>query len=418
MALDTIAAAFEALKAGRMIVVVDDEDRENEGDLIMAAEHVTPEAIAFFVQHTSGLICVPSTGERIDELQLPQMVANNTEAKQTAFTVTVDVRRGITTGISAHDRAATILALADATTRPDDLARPGHIHVLRAKEGGVLKRAGHTEASVDLAQLAGLKPIAVICEIVTEDKMAMARMPQLETFANKHGLPMISIADLIAHRRKTEQLVGRGATVALPTKYGEFRCTSFTSTFEDATHLALFMGDIPTTKPVLVRVHSECLTGDVLGSQRCDCGEQLDASIKAIAEEGTGVLVYLRGHEGRGIGIAHKLEAYQLQENGFDTIDANTELGLPVDSREYGVGAQILADLGVEKMRLLTNNPAKRAGLQGFGLEIVERVPLPVVPNKHNITYLTTKETRMGHLYSENKFSEYKLSEHKFQGRK
>jgi 3,4-dihydroxy 2-butanone 4-phosphate synthase/GTP cyclohydrolase II len=381
-----------------MIVVVDDEDRENEGDLIMAAEAATPEKIAFFLAHTSGLICVSLTGERCDELNLPLMVADNTETQRTAFTHSVDVRHGTTTGISAFDRAATIRALIDPATQPDDLARPGHIFPLRAVEGGVLKRTGHTEAAVDLARLAGLSPGGVLCEIVDEKKTDMARVPELERFADKHGLVMISIADLVRYRRRSERLVERVAEARIPTEWGEFTCHAYESTLDGMTHLALVVGDVRGKENVLVRVHSECLTGDVFGSLRCDCGTQLESAMKTVADEGSGVIVYLRGHEGRGIGIANKLRAYELQELGRDTVDANVDLGLHVDSREYGIGAQILVDLGITTMRLLTNNPAKRGGLEGFGLEVVERVPLESKPNPENIAYLRTKRERMGHL--------------------
>ena len=397
----SIEDAVAAIAAGQMVVVVDDEDRENEGDLIVAAEHATPEAMAFFVRHTSGLICASITNERADELDLPLMVDRNTEAQRTAFTVTVDSLVGTTTGISAADRSTTARALVDQATRPDDLARPGHLHVLRARDGGVLKRAGHTEAAVDLARMAGLFPAGVLCEIVTEDGMGMARRDDLETFAERHGLLLITIADLIRHRRKNERLVRRTADARLPTEFGEFRCVAYQSVLDQETHLAFVMGDPAGQSDVLVRVHSECLTGDVFGSRRCDCGDQLHGAMRRIAQEGLGVVVYLRGHEGRGIGIAHKLRAYELQDGGLDTVDANVELGLPVDSREYGIGAQILVDLGVTTMRLMTNNPAKRGGLEGYGLQIVERVPLQTVPNEENIRYLRTKRDRLGHLLDE-----------------
>ena len=393
-----IEAAVAAIAAGRMIVVVDDEDRENEGDLIIAAEHATPEAMGFFVRHTSGLICASITNARADDLDLPLMVERNTEAQRTAFTVTVDYRVGTTTGISAQDRSITARALVDPHTRPDDLARPGHLHVLRARDGGVLKRAGHTEAAVDLARMAGLAPAGVLCEIVTADGMEMARRADLEAFAAEHDLPLITIADLIRYRRQTERLVRRTAEARLPTEFGEFRCLAYQSVLDGETHLAFVMGEPAGQDSVLVRVHSECLTGDVFGSRRCDCGAQLHGALKKIASEGLGAVVYLRGHEGRGIGIAHKLRAYELQDGGLDTVDANVELGLPVDSREYGIGAQILVDLGVTTMRLMTNNPAKRGGLEGYGLHIVDRVPLHVEPNEENIRYLRTKRDRLGHL--------------------
>jgi 3,4-dihydroxy 2-butanone 4-phosphate synthase/GTP cyclohydrolase II len=393
-----IEEAVAAVGRGEIVVVVDDEDRENEGDLIMAAEHVTPEKIAFFVKHTSGLICAPVTNERADELNLPLMVAQNTESQRTAFTITVDYRHGTTTGISAGDRAATIRSLIDPATRPDDLARPGHIHVLRARQGGVLKRAGHTEAAVDLARMAGLYPSGVLCELVTDDGLGMARLPELESFAKRHGLLLISIADLTRYRRQREKLVRRIAEARIPTEWGEFTCYAYQSVLDHETHLAFVMGDPQGQDDVLVRVHSECLTGDIFGSMRCDCGNQLHAAMAKIAEAGLGVVVYLRGHEGRGIGIHNKLLAYQLQDEGLDTVDANLKLGLPADSREYGIGAQILVDLGITTMRYMTNNPAKYGGLEGFGLEMVERVPLQSVPNKENIRYLRTKAERMGHL--------------------
>jgi 3,4-dihydroxy 2-butanone 4-phosphate synthase/GTP cyclohydrolase II len=393
-----VEKAIAAVGRGEIVIVVDDEDRENEGDLIMAAEFATPEAIAFFVRHTSGLICAPITAERADELDLPLMVVANTESQRTAFTVTVDYRHGTTTGISASDRAATIRALIDPATRPTDLARPGHIHVLRAREGGTLKRAGHTEAAIDLARMAGLYPAGVLCELVSEDRLDMARLPELTKFAEEHGLLMISIADLIRYRRQNEKLVKRIAEARIPTDHGDFTSYVYEANLTGEQHIAFVKGAVQGEENVLVRVHSECLTGDVFGSLRCDCGPQLDAALRHISEEGMGVVVYLRGHEGRGIGIAHKLHAYQLQDEGRDTVDANLDLGLPVDSREYGIGAQILVDLGITTMRLLSNNPSKRGGLEGYGLEIVERVPLETVPNPENIDYLRTKRDRMGHL--------------------
>ena len=401
MTFATVDEAVEAIAAGRMVVVVDDEDRENEGDLIVAAEHATPEVMGFFVRYTSGLICAAVTNHRADELDLPLMVERNTESQRTAFTVTVDLRIGTTTGISAQDRSATAKALVKPGTTPDDLLRPGHLHVLRARDGGVLKRAGHTEAAVDLARLAGLSPAGVLCEIVTEDGMGMARRAELEQFAARHDLPILTIADLIRYRRRTERLVVRTADARLPTSYGEFRCLAYTSVLDGETHLAFVMGEPREGENVLVRVHSECLTGDVFASMRCDCGAQLHGAMKRIAAEGLGVVVYLRGHEGRGIGISHKLRAYELQDGGLDTVDANVELGLPVDSREYGIGAQILVDLGVTTMRLMTNNPAKRGGLEGYGLQIVERVPIHTEPNDENIRYLRTKRDRLGHIFDE-----------------
>jgi len=398
MELSTIDEAIAQIRAGGMVVVVDDEDRENEGDLIMAAEDVTPEAIGFFLAHTSGVICAPVEAERADELDLPLMVVANTEALRTAFTVTVDYRHGTTTGISAADRAATIKALVDPATRPTDLNRPGHIFPLRYRPGGVLKRAGHTEAAVDLARLAGKYPSGVLCEIVMPDKQEMARLPYLVGFAKEHNLPLISIADLIRYRRQHEKLVKAVSEASLPTDYGTFNARVYEGVLDGEEHLALVYGDISAEDSVLVRVHSECLTGDVFGSLRCDCGPQLHAALQTIANEGAGVVVYLRGQEGRGIGLGHKIRAYALQEEGLDTVDANVELGLPVDSREYGIGAQILVDLGITRMRLMTNNPAKYGGLEGFGLDITERVALESVPTEHNLKYLRTKREKMGHL--------------------
>ena len=398
MALSTIEEALDQLRRGGMVVVVDDEDRENEGDLIMAAEDVTAESMAFYLEYTSGVFCVPLESARADELDLPLMVVANTEAQRTAFTVTVDYRHGTTTGISASDRAATVRALIDPETRPTDLNRPGHIFPLRYRQGGVLKRAGHTEATVDLCRLAGKQPSGVLCEIVTKDKADMARLPELEEFAATHHLPIISIADLIRYRRHHEKLVRRIADATLPTEHGQFQVYVFESVLDGEQHLALVYGDIASARDVLVRVHSECLTGDVFGSMRCDCGPQLETALAKVAAEGAGIVVYLRGHEGRGIGLGHKIRAYALQEDGRDTVDANIELGLPVDSREYGIGAQILVDLGVTSMRLMTNNPSKYGGLEGFGLNIVERVALESSPTAYNIDYLRTKRERMGHM--------------------
>jgi 3,4-dihydroxy 2-butanone 4-phosphate synthase/GTP cyclohydrolase II len=377
---------------------VDDEDRENEGDLIMAAEDATVESMAFFLEYTSGIFCVPLESQRADELELPLMVVANTEAQRTAFTVSVDYRHGTTTGISAHDRAATVRALIDPATRPNDLNRPGHIFPLRYRQGGVLKRAGHTEATIDLCRLAGKKPAGVLCEVVTADKSDMARLPELQAFAEDHHLPIVTIADLVRYRRRNEKLVKRVAEATLPTEYGNFQSYVFESVLDGEQHMALVYGDITSVPNLLVRVHSECLTGDALGSLRCDCGPQLHTALAKIAAEGAGVVVYLRGHEGRGIGLGHKIRAYALQEEGHDTVDANLEQGLPVDSREYGIGAQILVDLGVSSMRLMTNNPIKYGGLEGFGLNIVERVPLESRPTSFNIDYLRTKRERMGHL--------------------
>jgi 3,4-dihydroxy 2-butanone 4-phosphate synthase/GTP cyclohydrolase II len=393
----SIPDAIAAVARGEIVVVVDDEDRENEGDLIMAAEAVTPEKIAFFVRHTSGVICAPLTGDRLDELDIPLMVRDNTEAQRTAFTYSVDFRHGTSTGISAADRAATIRSLIDPATRPGDLARPGHIFPLRYADGGVLKRAGHTEAAVDLARMAGLYPAGVLCELVNDDG-TMARVPELRTFCDEHGLLLISIAELIRYRRQTEKLVKRVAEARIPTDWGEFTCYVYESMLNHEQHVAMVKGAVQGEDDVLVRVHSECLTGDVFGSLRCDCGIQLDQAMRQISEEGLGVLVYLRGHEGRGIGIGHKIRAYNLQDQGRDTVEANLELGLPIDSREYGIGAQILVDLGITTMRLLTNNPAKFGGLEGFGLEVTGRVPVETVPNPENLAYLRTKRERMGHL--------------------
>ena len=396
--LDPVERAIADIAAGKAVVVVDDEDRENEGDLIFAAELATPELVAFMIRYTSGYICVPMTAADLDRLELPLMVSHNSEKMRTAYTVTVDARANISTGISASDRATTIRALADPSTSPYDLTRPGHVNPLRALDGGVLRRAGHTEAAVDLARLAGLHPSGAISEVVSEkDDHDMARLDELIRFAHSHGMSIISIADLIAYRRRTEKQVQRVADARIPTAHGVFRAVGFESLVDGTDHVALVMGDIGDGQDVLVRVHSECLTGDVFGSRRCDCGPQLDAAIATVAAEGRGVVLYVRGHEGRGIGLIRKLQAYQLQDGGSDTVDANLELGLPADARDYGTGAQILVDLGVRTMRLLSNNPAKRAGLEGYGLEIVGRVPLPVHATPENLRYLRTKRDRMGH---------------------
>lgn len=392
----TIAQALRDLAAGRPVVVVDDADRENEGDLVVAAELATAETLAFLVRWTSGVICVPLTGPDCDRLGLPPMHHTNTDRKQTAYTVSVDALAGTSTGISAADRALTIRLLADPLAKAEDFTRPGHVFPLRAKEGGVLRRPGHTEAGVDLARLAGLHPAAAIGEVVNEDG-TMQRLPELTAFAAEHGLTLISIADLVAHRMRTERQVRRVASARIPTAHGDFRAIGYSSDLDDREHVALVVGDIGDGADILVRVHSECLTGDVFGSRRCDCGPQLDASLAAVAAEGRGVVLYMRGHEGRGIGLLHKLQAYQLQELGADTVDANLELGLPADARDYGTGAQILVDLGVRSMRLLTNNPAKRAGLEGYGLSIIGRVPLPVHMTADNLRYLIAKRDRMGH---------------------
>ncbi len=393
----SIEDAVAAIARGEIIVVVDDEDRENEGDLIMAAEAATPETITFFVRHTSGVICAPLTGDRLDELDIPLMVRDNTESHGTAFTYSVDYVHGTSTGISAADRATTIRSLIDPATRPADLARPGHIFPLRYSEGGVLKRAGHTEAAVDLARLAGMDPAGVLCEIVNDDG-TMARVPDLIEFCKVHGLLMVTIAQLIKYRRQNEKLIRRIAEARIPTPWGDYTSYVYESVLDGEQHVAMVKGAVQGEPDVLVRVHSECLTGDVFHSLRCDCGVQLHAAMEKISDEGLGVLVYLRGHEGRGIGLGHKIRAYSLQEEGRDTVDANVELGLPVDSREYGIGAQILNDLGITTMRLMTNNPSKFGGLEGFGLEITDRVPLESAPNPENIEYLRTKRERMGHL--------------------
>lgn len=397
-----VQRAVSAIAAGHMVVVVDDADREDEGDLIMPAASVTAEQIAFVVRHSTGILCAPMPGSRADELRLPQMVADNTDAHGTAFTVTVD-HVGCGTGVSAADRARTLRALADPAARPEDFRRPGHVFPLRARNGGVLVRAGHTEAAVDLMTLAGVTPVAVIGEIVASDG-SMSRGEQLRAFAAEHGLPVLAIADLVRHRRATERLVEPVAASMMPTVFGDFRAVAYRSALDNAEHLALVLGDVATagrsSEGALVRVHSECLTGDILGSLRCDCGAQLEQALQAIAAEGCGALVYLRGHEGRGIGLAHKIRAYALQEQGLDTVDANTAQGLPVDSRNYGTGAQILADLGIQRLRLITNNPAKYGGLDGHGLCIVGRVGLPTASTPHNVRYLRTKQERLGHRFT------------------
>ena len=396
----TIEQAIADIAAGRAVVVVDDADRENEGDLIFAAELATPELLAFMVRYTSGYICAPLTEADCDRLELPPMYHTNQDRRGTAYTVTVDAREGVRTGISAADRAHTIRLLADPTTDPTDLARPGHVVPLRAKAGGVLRRPGHTEAAVDLAQMAGLRPAGVLCEMVNDDG-TMMRLPDLERFSAEHSLTLISIADLIAYRRRHEKQVERVAEARLPTPHGLFRAVGYRATYDPSEHIALVMGDLGDGQDVLVRVHSECLTGDVFGSLRCDCGPQLNVALSRVAQEGRGVVLYIRGHEGRGIGLLHKLQAYQLQDLGRDTVDANLELGLPADARDYGTGAQILYDLGVRSMRLLTNNPAKRAGLEGYGLTVAGRVGMPSRPHPENLRYLRTKRDRMGHLLGE-----------------
>ncbi len=396
MGFASIGEAIEDIKAGKFVIVVDDEDRENEGDLVMAAEKVTHEAINFMAKYARGLICLPMTGERLDELDIPLMVNNNTSSLCTAFTVSVEAKQRVTTGISAHDRAETINVMINPETRPKDIARPGHIFPLRARDGGVLVRAGHTETVVDLARMAGLYPAGIICEIMNEDG-TMARLPQLEVISKKYNLKIISIADLIAYRRRHEKLVHRVAEAKLPTKYGDFMAVAYKSDIDNDEHLAMVMGDIKTRKPVLVRVHSECLTGDIFGSLRCDCGEQVILSLKRIAEEGRGVLLYMR-QEGRGIGFHNKICAYELQDKGLDTVEANLSLGFEPDLRDYGIGAQILADMGLHKIRLITNNPKKVIGLEGYGIKVTETVPIIIPPNPHNRRYLETKEKKMGHI--------------------
>ena len=394
---DPIETILDAIRAGELVVVTDDTDRENEGDLVFAADKVTPELVNFMATHGRGLICVPVTEERADALGLQRMVSQNKESHRTDFTVSVDATHGITTGISAHDRSATIAILADPTARPEQLVQPGHIFPLRAKAGGVLRRAGHTEAAVDLARMAGLNPAGVLCEILNADG-TMARLPELLQFKAQHGLKMCSIADLIAYRRATEKLVLREQIIQLPTDYGDFELHLYKSTVDGEHHLALVKGHPEKVEAPLVRVHSECLTGDVFGSRRCDCGSQLHQAMHMVEREGCGIILYMKSHEGRGIGLPAKIHAYKLQESGLDTVEANLRLGFPAELREYGVGAQILVDLGIHKMRLLTNNPKKVIGLEGYGLEIVERLPINADPNPHNEKYLDTKRDKMGHL--------------------
>lgn len=398
--LISVEHAIADIAAGRAVVVVDDEDRENEGDLIFAAALATPELVGFTVRYTSGMICVALTGDDCDRLDLPPMHHTNQERLTTAYTVSVDAREGVSTGIGAGDRSRTIGLLGTPGTTAANLSRPGHVFPLRAKEGGVLRRPGHTEAAVDLTRLAGLHPAGALCEIVHDDG-TVQRLPDLEKFAAEHGLTLITIADLIAYRRRTEKQVERIAEARMPTEYGTFTAFGYRATYDATEHIALVVGDIGDGFDVLVRVHSECLTGDILGSVRCDCGPQLHAAMARITEEGRGVVLYVRGHEGRGIGLMHKLQAYQLQDQGRDTVDANLDLGLPADARDYGTGAQILYDLGVRTMRLLTNNPAKRAGLDGYGLEVIGREPMPVRATPENVGYLRTKRDRMGHLLDE-----------------
>ena len=392
----TIEEAIQDIREGKILIVVDDEDRENEGDFIMAAEKVTPEAINFMAKYGRGMICLPATQKRLEELGLSMMVDRNTAKLGTPFTVTVDAVHGTTTGISAFDRAHTIKVFIDPATKPSDLARPGHIFPLAAQDGGVMARAGHTEAVVDFAKLAGLYPSGVLCEIMSDDG-TMARVPELLQIAEKFGLKVATIADLIKYRRRTEKLVKRVAQTKLPTKWGEFMLTAYESSIDDKPYVALTMGDVADGQPVLVRIHSSCVTGDVLGSLRCDCGDQLDRAMTAIAEEGRGVLLYIF-QEGRGIGLLNKLRAYELQDQGYDTVEANERLGYPADLRDYGIGAQVLIDLGVKKIRYMTNSPSKLAGLEGYDLEIVERVPIVVAPNSASCRYLNTKRDKMGHL--------------------
>lgn len=394
--LDSIESVLEDIRKGKMVIVVDDADRENEGDLVMAAQFVTPEAVNFMAKYGRGLICVPTTAERLKQLGIEEMVSQNRDSFRTDFQVSVDAAKGITTGISAADRARTIKVLADPAATPEDLVQPGHVFPLRAKPGGVLQRAGHTEAAVDLARLAGCRPIGVICEIMNDDG-TMARLPQLLKFAKKHKLKICSIADLIKYRRTREKLVERVEVVKLPTDFGEFDLYLYKSKVDGNHHLAIVKGEVDGKENVLVRVHSECLTGDVFGSLRCDCGPQLRQAMRMIASEGAGVIVYMR-QEGRGIGLAPKIMAYKLQEHGYDTVEANLKLGYPADLREYGIGAQILCDLGLKSIRLLTNNPKKIIGLEGYGLKVVEQVPIKIKPNPYNKKYLETKKKKLGHL--------------------
>ena len=393
----SVETAIDAVRDGRMIIIVDAEDRENEGALMVAAEKATPEIVNFMARHGRGLVCLPLTRERLEELQLPLMVTDNTARFQTAFTVSIDAKRDVTTGISAHDRARTILATVDPATKPEDLARPGHIFPLQAVEGGVLSRAGQTEAAVDLARLAGLAPAGVICEVMNEDG-SMARMPQLEEISRRFGIPILTIADLIRYRMQHETLVRKLEETDLPTSRGHFRIHVYEDMIRGDHHVALVKGDVGAGEPLLVRAHSQCLTGDTFGSARCDCGEQLRLSMEMIEKEGRGVVLYILNHEGRGIGLANKIRAYAIQDEGADTVEANRKLGFPTDQRDYGIGAQILVALGVRRLRLITNNPRKFIGLTGYGLEIVERVPLEVPPNACNLRYLKTKKEKMGHI--------------------
>ncbi len=394
--LDPVEQAIEDIAAGRAVVVVDDEDRENEGDIIFAASKATPELMAFTIRYSSGVICVPMPADMLDRLEIPLMTPHNKDKLRTAYTISVDARDGVTTGISAADRAHTVRVLADSATEPWEVTRPGHVFPLRYREGGVLVRRGHTEAAVDLAKLAGLTPAGVLVEVVNDDG-TMKRAPELRAFADEHGLSMISIDELVRYRRRHENLVERAAETRLPTRHGDFTAYGYRITVDGSEHIALVHGDVSGPEPVLTRVHSECLTGDVFGSHRCDCGPQLDEALARIVEEGRGVVVYLRGHEGRGIGLVAKLQAYQLQDGGRDTVDANLDLGLPADARHYGTATQVLRDLGVQTVRLMTNNPAKVSSLEDFGVAVAERVPLTPHPNDHNLAYLLTKRDRMGH---------------------
>ena len=396
MSIATIEEALDDIRAGKMVILVDDEDRENEGDLTMAAEKVTPEAINFMARHGRGLICLSLTPERVEQLRLPMMVRNNTSAFKTAFTISIEARKGVTTGISAADRAMTILTAIQEETKAEDLVSPGHVFPLRARQGGVLVRTGQTEGSVDLSRLAGLKPFGVICEIMKDDG-TMARMPDLEIFSQAHGLKIVTIRDLIAYRFRNEAFVHRQAETVLPTPYGTFRAVVYENDIDEHQHLALVKGEITRKEAILVRVHSECLTGDVFGSFRCDCGEQLKSALTKIEKAGQGILLYIH-QEGRGIGLVNKLKAYMLQDQGKDTVEANEALGFQADLRDYGIGAQILSDLGVRKMKLMTNNPKKIIGLEGYGLEVSERIPIEIPPKKENINYLKTKRQKMGHL--------------------
>jgi 3,4-dihydroxy 2-butanone 4-phosphate synthase/GTP cyclohydrolase II len=394
--LDPVERAIADIAAGKAVVVVDDEDRENEGDIIFAAAKATPRLMAFTIRHSSGVICVPMPAELLDRLEIPLMTPHNRDRMRTQFTISVDARDGVTTGISAADRAHTARVLADSATEPWEVTRPGHVFPLRYREGGVLSRRGHTEAAVDLARLAGLTPVGVLVEIVNDDG-TMKRGAELREFADENGLAMISIDDLVRYRHRTEDLVERVAETRLPTRHGEFAAYGYRSTIDDSEHLALVYGDVTGDEPVLTRVHSECLTGDVFGSQRCDCGPQLDEALERVVAQGRGIVVYLRGHEGRGIGLVAKLEAYALQDSGRDTVDANLDLGLPADARHYGAASQVLRDLGVTRVRLLTNNPEKSEALADFGITVEDRVPLTPHPNPHNLRYLRTKRDRMGH---------------------